>query len=124
MLRMGLSEVAGFWKIIAIRRPRISAIRLSGCSSRFSPSNTTRPATMRAGGGARRSSARLATVLPLPDSPTMPKRLAGGDLEIDAIDGPHHAVARVEMHLEPFDRQQRRRLPRHRGRRVRRGDGD
>src|SRR6266851_7219826 len=32
---------------------------------------------MRAGGGARRSSVRLATVLPLPDSPTMPSVCPG-----------------------------------------------
>src|SRR5471032_431317 len=72
MLRIGLSEVAGFWKIIAIRRPRISASRLSDCARRSSPSNITRPATIRAGGGASRSNVRLETVLPLPDSPTMP----------------------------------------------------
>src|SRR5476651_257744 len=72
MLRIGLSEVAGFWKIIAMRRPRISASRLSDCVSRSSPSNITRPATIFAGGGARRSNVRLETVLPLPDSPTMP----------------------------------------------------
>ncbi len=68
----GFSEVAGFWKIIAMRRPRMAASRAGGAASRSSPSNTMRPAVIRAGGGCKRSRLRLVTVLPLPLSPTMP----------------------------------------------------
>src|SRR6266545_3396749 len=43
IVRIGLSEVIGSWKIIEMSRPRISRISSSSRSSRLRPSNTMRP---------------------------------------------------------------------------------
>src|ERR1700744_1732668 len=55
-----------------MRRPRTRCISASGSVTRSRPSNRISPATIRAGAGGRRSSDRLVTVFPLPDSPTIP----------------------------------------------------
>src|SRR6267142_3642804 len=69
----GFSEVIGSWKIIDSLSPRRLRTRLSGSSSRFSPSNSTAPPAMRPGGcGTRRMIESAVTLLPQPDSPTMP----------------------------------------------------
>src|SRR6266850_6511325 len=69
----GFSEVMGSWKIIDSLSPRRLRTRLSGSSSRFSPSNSTSPPAMRPGGcGTRRMIESAVTLLPQPDSPTMP----------------------------------------------------
>ncbi len=49
------------------------------------------------------------TDLPQPDSPTMPTRLAGIDVEGQALDRAHHAVRRAEMGLQVLDFEQRHR---------------
>src|SRR5918995_1451160 len=72
MVSDGLSDVIGFWKIMAIRLPRIRRIASSGTSSSGVPANPTLPATMRPPDGRRRMIALAVIVLPDPDSPTMP----------------------------------------------------
>ena len=47
------------------------------------------------------------TVLPQPDSPTTPTRLAAPDRDVDAVDRLHHAVVGREMRLEAADFEQR-----------------
>src|SRR5688572_18515761 len=70
----GLSEVIGSWKIIDSWSPRRSRMRCAGTLSRSSPSNSTSPATMRPGGcGTRPMIESAVTLLPQPDSPTMPR---------------------------------------------------
>ena len=48
----------------------------------------------------------LATLLPQPDSPTMPSGLAGVDGEVDAVDGLDDAVLGVELNAEVVDLEQ------------------
>src|SRR4051812_5050649 len=70
----GLSEVIGSWKIIASWSPRRSRIRAGGNLSRSSPSKSTSPPAMRPGGcGTRPMMESAVTLLPQPDSPTMPR---------------------------------------------------
>ena len=47
------------------------------------------------------------TVLPEPDSPTMPERLAGLHLVGDPVDGVHDAVFGLELDAQILDAQQR-----------------
>ena len=47
------------------------------------------------------------TLLPEPDSPTIPRVSPGCDRVRDTVDGLHDAVVGVEVHLEVFDLQQR-----------------
>src|SRR5215213_8175486 len=72
MVSDGLSDVIGFWKIMAIRLPRIRRIASSGTSSSGVPAKPTLPATMRPPDGKSRMTALAVIVLPDPDSPTMP----------------------------------------------------
>jgi len=71
ILKTGLSEVMGSWKIMEIRRPRMARISASPRVSRSLPSNRMRPSTIRPGGVAiSRMMESEATDLPQPDSPT------------------------------------------------------
>jgi hypothetical protein len=64
----------GSWKIIEISLPRMRRISLSLALTRSLPLNRTRPPTMRPGGeGMSRMMALQVTLLPEPDSPTMPR---------------------------------------------------
>ena len=73
MVNTGLREVWGSWRIIEIRRPRMSRISRSLLSRRFSPSSRMTPLTMRAAGrGTSRRRDSAVMVFPQPDSPTMP----------------------------------------------------
>src|SRR6185436_2959040 len=73
MENTGLREVWGSWRIIEMRRPRMSRISRSLFSRRFSPSSRMAPLTMRAAGrGTSRRSDSAVMVFPQPDSPTMP----------------------------------------------------
>src|SRR5215218_7514662 len=71
MVKAGLSEVIGSWKIMAIRSPRRSARSRSVSVSRSWPSNRAEPDTIRAGVGRSPMRASEVTLLPQPDSPTM-----------------------------------------------------
>ena len=69
----GFRLVIGSWKIIAIWRPRTLRMSLSGRDSRSRPSKIACPPTTRPGGDATRRMIDIAvTLLPQPDSPTMP----------------------------------------------------
>src|SRR3954447_24199903 len=69
----GLSEVIGSWKIIASWSPRRSRSCLAGSLRRSWPSKSTSPPAMRPGGcGTRPMIDSAVTLLPEPDSPTMP----------------------------------------------------
>src|SRR3954469_11353508 len=73
MVKAGLSEVIGSWKIIDSRAPRSSLSRAGGSFSRSSPSKRTSPARMRPGGcGTSPMMLSAVTLLPQPDSPTIP----------------------------------------------------
>ena len=72
IVKAGLSEVIGSWKIIAISSPRRSARSRSGSASRSRPLNSARPPLSSAGGcGRRPMSASDVRLLPQPISPTM-----------------------------------------------------
>ena len=69
----GFRLVMGSWKIIAMSLPRTSRISSSLMVRRLrSPSMSEPSTTLPGGSGMRRMSERAATVLPEPDSPTMP----------------------------------------------------
>src|SRR5207248_11382961 len=68
----GFSDVIGSWKIIAISRPRIRRSSLSESCSRSRPSKCAVPLATRPARGRIPSSASEVTLLPQPDSPTMP----------------------------------------------------
>ena len=67
----GLSDVIGSWNTYEISRPRTWRSRLADRVSRSVPSKTTRPLTA-AVSGSNRVSAIQVTLLPQPDSPTIP----------------------------------------------------
>ena len=73
MVSTGLSDVIGSWKIIAMSLPRIPRTSSSFIFRMSWPSNMTWPSTILPGGcGMRRMSDSAVTLLPQPDSPTMP----------------------------------------------------
>src|SRR6476646_6966123 len=70
----GLSEVIGSWNTMAMPGPRIRCMRASESSVSTSPPKRTSPDATRAGGcGSRPVMVSAVTLLPLPDSPTMPR---------------------------------------------------
>ena len=78
----GSSDAKGSWKMICIRlRNGLSSAPLSRVMSE--PSNVIVPDV----GSIRRRMSRPIVVLPQPDSPTRPKRLAAPHLEVDTVDG-------------------------------------
>ena len=93
MVNSGFSEAIGSCRIMAMRLPRTWRISSSDLSRRFSPSNIMRPLVMRAAAGSRRRMVRASVLLPEPDSPTMPKRLAGLEAQRHLVDRAHHARA-------------------------------
>ncbi len=73
MVKAGLSEVIGSWKIIAMRLPRRARISSGVSVARSLPSKRTVPALMRPWPlGSRPMMDSEVTLLPQPDSPTMP----------------------------------------------------
>jgi hypothetical protein len=72
----GLSEVIGSWKIIAIWLPRTSISSAGDSASRSigrsAPRKSASPPTIRPGSAIRRISESAVTLLPQPDSPTIP----------------------------------------------------
>ena len=72
MVKLGLSEVIGSWKIIASRLPRRSRRVWSGTSSRSKPSKRIEPVTSAECFDSRPMMASEVTLLPQPDSPTRP----------------------------------------------------
>ncbi len=72
MVKLGLSEVIGSWKIIASRLPRRSRKVWSGTSSRSNPSKRIEPVTSAECFDSKPMMASEVTLLPQPDSPTSP----------------------------------------------------
>ena len=72
MLLTGFSEVIGSWKIIAIRVPRISLISFEVACRISLPSSFTDPSCSAFRLSTRPITDRQVTLLPEPDSPTMP----------------------------------------------------
>jgi hypothetical protein len=73
IVNTGLRLVIGSWNTMAISSPRTARISPSESESRSRPSNSTEPDVMRPGGdGTSRITPNDVTVLPDPDSPTIP----------------------------------------------------
>src|SRR5262245_3786023 len=70
---IGFKAVIGSWKIIAMLRPRSRRHTAGRDASRSRPRQMIRRADHLSGGGRMPITARARTVLPLPDSPTMPR---------------------------------------------------
>src|ERR1041384_4080104 len=68
----GFNDVIGSWKIIAISLPRILRSSLSRSVSRSRPPKSVVPPVTRPARGRMPSSESAVTLLPQPDSPTMP----------------------------------------------------
>src|SRR5262245_16923249 len=68
----GVNAVIGSWKIIAISPPRIARISPGERANRSRPRSRTWPCTMAFGSRISRITAIIETVLPEPDSPTIP----------------------------------------------------
>ena len=109
MVRIGLSEVIGSWKIIEMSRPRISRISSSSRSSRLRPSKSD-AALGDLAGEARQQ----------PHDRERRDRFAGAgfaddgddfaavDREAHAFDRAHDAARGLEMDMQILDLQQRR----------------
>ncbi len=83
MVRTGLSEVIGSWKIIARRSPRIASRWLSLAARMSVPSTTMEPdATRPTLGASSPITERAVRLLPQPDSPTR-ARVSPPDTEND-----------------------------------------
>ena len=77
-VKTGLRLVMGSWKIMAMSLPRICCILFSGTSRRFWPSKRISPSGYEAGGfGFNCITESAVTLLPLPDSPTIPRVSSG-----------------------------------------------
>src|SRR5829696_5831040 len=72
----GLRQLDGSWKIMAMRLPRTPSSRRAGAPISCWPSRRTEP-PMRARAGRRPRAASQVTLLPEPDSPTMPSASPG-----------------------------------------------
>src|SRR5262245_10796004 len=68
----GVNAVIGSWKIIAISPPRIARISPGERPNRSRPRRSTSPSTIAFGSRISRITAIIETVLPEPDSPTIP----------------------------------------------------
>ena len=71
-LYTGLSEVIGSWKIMPMPAPRIERIWSCGRLIRFVPLYRTSPSNWAFGSVISRITVIMVTLLPEPDSPTMP----------------------------------------------------
>ena len=93
----GLSELIGSWKTIAIAVPHSSRSSLSGRPTSSSPSKRTDPLRITSGPESSPMIDRLSTVLPEPDSPTMPTDFAAAHRERHPVDGAHEPPRRAEV---------------------------
>src|SRR5436190_5348383 len=78
----GFSEVIGSWKIIAMSLPRMSRSRRAPVVSRFSPLKSASPLVIVFLRSFRPMIVRQVTLLPEPDSPTMPSVLPFSTLKL------------------------------------------
>src|SRR6478736_763417 len=82
ILCTGFSDVMGSWKIIAISSPRIVRRRLDEALRRSSPRNSTSPVEVANFESLSPITVRHVTLLPDPDSPTMPSTWPGSTLKL------------------------------------------
>ena len=73
----GLSAVMGSWKIMAMALPRMCSSRWTLAVRMSSPMKLSRSASTRPFGGISRIMASAVMLLPLPDSPTIPRTSPG-----------------------------------------------
>ena len=76
------SDVIGSWKIIAIPFPRTSRSRCAETFSRSSPRKSTSPLDRASRGSFSPITVRQVTLLPEPDSPTMPSTWPGSTVKL------------------------------------------
>ena len=88
-MKHGLRLVIGSWKIIAMSLPTsVARARASDSASRSRPAKRMRIGASRGPGKSIRPiSASAVTLLPEPDSPTMPRTSPASTVEVDAVDG-------------------------------------
>ena len=111
IVSVGLSDVIGSWKIIAISRPRTSSSFLSESFVRSRPSNITEPETIFAGGfGIRPMIESAVTDFPQPDSPTIPSVSPFSIEKLTAVDRADDALAGEEVGAQVVDLEQRHAL--------------
>ena len=104
ILCTGFSDVIGSWKIIAMSLPRTSRRRDARRLQQILAAEERRaPRSSRSVLGFSPMIVRQVTLLPEPDSPTMPSVLPSLDRERDAVDRLHDAVVRLEVGPEVVD---------------------
>ena len=87
----------GSWKIIEILDPRMFRISSRGSFSRSTPWKSTSPEISAYFESVRPMTVRELTLLPEPDSPTMPERLPRLDRVRDPVDRLDDAVVGLEV---------------------------
>ena len=100
----GLSEVIGSWNTMPMRAPRRSRNSLGESLVTSLPSNWIAPAVRWMAGGSSPMIARAASVLPEPDSPTMPTISPGATEKLTVLTT-SSLVAR-NLELQAFDAQE------------------
>ena len=109
-VKLGLSEVIGSWKIMASRLPRRSCICRSGSAASSRPSKATEPDMRVPASGSSRMMESAVTLLPQPDSPTMPSVRPRHSEKLTPLDGFREGAAiALEGDAQVLDREQRRR---------------
>ena len=108
IVRTGLSEVIGSWKIIAMSRPRMSRTSSSRSSTMFWPSNMTRPPSIRpAGFGQQAHDRQVRHALAAAGLADEPEPLALLELEADPVDGVDRPLVGAELDDQVLDVQER-----------------
>src|SRR3954452_867448 len=110
IVKLGLSDVIGSWKIIARRLPRSSRKRSSGASSRSKPSKRIEPVTSAACFDNRPMIAREVTLVSAAGFADQSERRAMSDGKVDAVDGMGDpTIVAMKEDAQTFDFDQRRR---------------
>ena len=103
ILKYGCSEDSGSWKIMAILPPRSSRTRAGSAPTSSSPSSLISPVIRALVPWCRPMMPMLVTLLPEPDSPTMPSVLPRSRLNENAVHGLDQAVVGREVDAQVLD---------------------
>ena len=106
MRMTGLSEVIGSWKTMATSVPQIVRLSFSLAPTTSKPSMIDEPVTVVLTRGCRPMIVRESTVLPEPDSPTMPRVSLRSRSNETSRDGGEVAPGRREGRREVLDDQE------------------
>ena len=98
----GFSDVDGFWKTKATSPPSSARRSDAGMAATSRPSNSARPSRILPPPGSRPKAPSSETLLPEPDSPTIPSVSPSRTCKEIAAHGPHGAAFRAEADGEPF----------------------